>query len=582
MSTDFLLFSAFKKAQWILTLLLLSLIKGTSCAQAPAWQMAIAVNQTNPNGLLVNAATTDTDGNVYIVGRFSGTATFSNSTITGAGSWDMFVAKWSPSSNSFLWAQAAGGRDQDEATAVAVNGTNIYVTGIFNSATASFGGAVITAAGGDDVFVTKLIDAGASASFSWVQQAGGLFGDYALSLAVSGTSVYVAGQFGSTATFGNVSLTATRTEAFVAKLTDSGTTGAFIWARSAGGIDIDQATAVAVEGTSVYLAGSFQGTATFGSITLRNNDNTRLHTDDIFVAKLTDGGSTGEFTWALAAGGSALDRVSAIAVSGPRVFITGAYYATANFGGISLTNTGVNNHDMFVAKLVDAGGSGSFVWVQSAVGASSDGGDALVVSGATVYAAGTFYSSTILFGATTLTSSAPSNREIFVTKLFDAGTSGDFVWAQQASSAGLDDANAIALSGTRVYVAGNISPVGSFGAHIIPQVGFPSPQSQAGFLASLTDADLLPSSSPALSTALTVFPNPAHTSVTVRIPAIPGSTQAVVTLIDVLGRPARTHDILLPTSTSDVEVPLSGLIPGLYHLRLQAGNLRLLHTLLVE
>ena len=65
-------------------------------------------------------------------------------TLTSLGGYDVFVAKSNPASNQFVWVQRAGGVGLDEATALAVSGTSVYVAGSFTSPAASFGTSTLT------------------------------------------------------------------------------------------------------------------------------------------------------------------------------------------------------------------------------------------------------------------------------------------------------------------------------------------------------------------------------------------------------------------------------------------------------
>jgi len=349
-------------AGWLAALLLAP--AAPAAAQAPAWQsartVAAATAAATTNSSEVRATAVDAAGNVYLAGSFENSVALGGTTLTSVGDADVFVAKFSPASNQFVWAQRVGGTGQDFAYALAVSGTGVYVAGGFRSSTADFGPTTLTNAGpggSDDVFVAKLTDAGSSGSFAWAQRAGGTDNDGALALAVSGTSVYMAGYFfGPTADFGSTNLTnAGVADVFVAKLTDAGPTGGFVWAQRAGGTGGDGAAALAVWGTAVFVAGGFASpTADFGSTNLTNAG---AGYSDVFVAKLTDAGPTGSFAWAQRAGGTGDDRADALAVGGTGVYsVYAAGYVespTAGFGPIVLTNPTPGTPLGFLASLTD-------------------------------------------------------------------------------------------------------------------------------------------------------------------------------------------------------------------------------------
>ena len=92
-------------------------------AQAPSWQLATIAGQVSNGFQTIVASAADASGNVYLVGNFTGTLRFGPISITGASGFDdVFVAKWSSATSSFVWAQRMGGTDIDRATAVAVSG----------------------------------------------------------------------------------------------------------------------------------------------------------------------------------------------------------------------------------------------------------------------------------------------------------------------------------------------------------------------------------------------------------------------------------------------------------------------------
>ena len=99
--------------------------------------------------------TTDDNGNSYVTGCFADTATFGSYSLTSSGSSDIFVAKMDANGN-WQWATNAGGINYDTGDGIAIedNG-NSYVTGLFGG-TITFGSYSLTGSGSFDIFVAKL------------------------------------------------------------------------------------------------------------------------------------------------------------------------------------------------------------------------------------------------------------------------------------------------------------------------------------------------------------------------------------------------------------------------------------------
>ncbi|RZK46216.1 MAG: hypothetical protein EOO59_19630, partial [Hymenobacter sp.] len=110
------------RGAWLL-LLLAWLAGPRAWAQtAPSWQAAIAT----AGNVQVQAVATDANGRVLLAGSFgTGSATFGTTTLTTAAAREVFVAKWNPTTSSFVWAVqgTSGGSGQTNvAYALAVNG----------------------------------------------------------------------------------------------------------------------------------------------------------------------------------------------------------------------------------------------------------------------------------------------------------------------------------------------------------------------------------------------------------------------------------------------------------------------------
>ena len=209
-----------------------------------------------------------------MAGRFAGTtAQFSPITLTNTDSYgnmsDSLVTKVTCTDNTgqLTWVQQTGGAGNDKVQALGVNGTSLDVAGMYNSTSPTFDNLPFASTGpSSNMFVVKLTDTGPSGSFNWAQQDGqGI--DYVNTLAVSGTRLYLAGEFyGSMATFSAPNVNPSTNDLFVANLTDVGTAGSFAWAQRAEGTGQEEAVVVAVSGSSVHAAGVFESpTAAFAT-----------------------------------------------------------------------------------------------------------------------------------------------------------------------------------------------------------------------------------------------------------------------------------------------------------------------------
>jgi hypothetical protein len=145
------------------------------------------------------------DGSSIVTGNFSGTATFGSTTlISSAGSNDVFTAKMN-ADGTWAWATKAGGTGTDNGQSVSAlpDGSSI-VTGYFRD-TATFGSTTLTSAGSQDVFTAKMNADGTWAWAIQTGGTGG-DGGFGVSALPDGSSI-VTGYFTGTAAFGSTTLT---------------------------------------------------------------------------------------------------------------------------------------------------------------------------------------------------------------------------------------------------------------------------------------------------------------------------------------------------------------------------------------
>ncbi|MDO7849595.1 putative Ig domain-containing protein, partial [Hymenobacter sp. M29] len=211
----------------------------------------------------------------------------------------------------------------------------------------------------------------------------------------------------------------------------------------------------------IFIAGSFTGTATFGSTALTSTSGT----EDMFVAKWN--GTANTWAWAVSGGGAGTDQAFGIAVNGNNVYVCGNYSnSTATISGSSLAAYNTDGTlDMYVAKYYDNGTSVTSKGALRGGGASSDRANAIAINSST----GTVYVTGYLgTGAATISGSALSSagaQDIFVARYTDA--------AMNASS-NLAEGGALRAGGTStgeqgygiaVNSSGTIYVTGTYGAN---------------------------------------------------------------------------------------------------------------------
>src|SRR5437868_8265905 len=191
----------------------------------------------------------------------------------------------------WAWAQSAGGTSGESGFSIAMDANdNVYVTGVFQSPSITFGTITLTnnSINSYDVFIVKYNSAGNPV---WAYNGGGTGVDYGYGICTDGNgNVFVTGTFTSTITFGSTTLTSNGVyDIFLAKFDSSGNV---LWAKSAGGTNFDYSYAVSSDiFGNAYISGHFSSASiTFGNITLTNSS-----FDNTFLVKYD---SSGNAIWA--------------------------------------------------------------------------------------------------------------------------------------------------------------------------------------------------------------------------------------------------------------------------------------------
>lgn len=294
----------------------------------------------------------DRSRNIIITGYSnSPTVTFGTETLTGSGGHDIFITKYD-AGGTVLWVKSATGSSNDFANAVSIdNNGNTTVTGYFNSASLTFGGTVLSNAGGSDLFLARYDVNGV---LQWAKSAGGNGNEFSYSVASDlNGNTFIAGKFTSASVvFGSYTLFnngSGSSDFLLVKYDQSGTVQ---WANSAGGGDSEgtamNSVATDVNG-NVFVAGFFSSDRIdFGSITLNN---LTAPLSDIFVAKFN---SAGKVLSAESVGGENNDNATGACIDNRGNLLIAGYFNndTLKLGQTSLLNNG--NNDVFVWKTAGA------------------------------------------------------------------------------------------------------------------------------------------------------------------------------------------------------------------------------------
>jgi len=285
-------------------------------------------------------------------------------------------------------------------------------------------------------------------------------------------SLAVAGSFrGTLAVPGVTTLESSITVPFFATLDEDGTWLAAGQASGASTTPRGDAFAIAADPNGgAVIVGEFRGRLAFGGVTIESPGSTSG-----FVAAFDANGS---WTWALAAGSTAIDNLVDVAVSADgTTFVAGVSDGDAEFFPVG-TLGAVGFATGFVASVSP---SGAWRWATYATGSTSGSANSLMAVGADDVLVAGAYMGQGWFGEATAVTSTGSNADAFVGRL-----GGDGVWAWVTTIDSEGHAFPFGLDGLgdgRAIVAGGFSETASFeGAGFVTSEG-----SSDSFVALLDD-----------------------------------------------------------------------------------------------
>lgn len=345
---------------------------------------------------------------------------------------------------SVLWARTGGGTSLDNANCVATDQAGNVYVAGIFTDQAVFGTDTLRTNNYSDLFIIKY---DANGNQLWVRSAGGLSNEFVEDITVDAVgNLYVAGSFQLTATFGTQSITSSGgLDAFLVKYDSQGNV---LWIRSGASTNVDQSNGVVCDASgNVYLTGYFSLTASFGSQQVVSSGGY-----DIFWAKYD---STGNLLLLRQAGGTGSDYGQSIAVDQQgHVFCTGFFNTSITVGSIVLIASGV---DFYLAEYDPAG---NVMWARSYGGTGLDNSYDIAINATHDLVISGYFENTLTLGSDVLTASG--NRDIFLASFDDTGNP---LWSKRAGGTYIDYSYSLCIDAAdNIYMDGAFYGPSNFGA----------------------------------------------------------------------------------------------------------------------
>ena len=313
------------------------------------WAKAVAgTNDNRPDGLLI-----DPSGRVVLSGGFTNASLqIGTTTLTNAGNFYFFIARFNKSNGNVIDAVSFGSSGRDEVMGFNCSPSTgaYYLTGRFDGSSITMGSNTLTNASGGthDILVACLTS---SLAVQWAQRFGGS-GDDEINNAVysnagGSDALFVTGSFSSTSmTIGSTTLNCAGMKDIFAARFDGQSPA---WAVSAGGSNEDMGAGIAVDNDkNVFITGGFaSASVVFDSATLNNAGSAGSF--DVFTAVYDEGGNN---IFAEGAGESGNDiGFSIFCTSSDKALVTGWFEMPSITFGSNATINGNGAQDGFLAVL---------------------------------------------------------------------------------------------------------------------------------------------------------------------------------------------------------------------------------------
>ncbi len=395
---------------------------------------------------------TDGQGNVFLTGEFTGTATFGEHTLTSVGGMDFFIAKVDPA-GKFLWVRSGGGDKIDRGYAIATDKKgNSYVTGHFESSEAFFGTKKIVNKGNYDLFVAKYDPNG---NLLWIKAGGGAGSDNGHGIAVDEMGhVFVTGSVVGGFTLDETPLGgAGGSHVFCLMLDPDDKIG---WCRVAEGDGSSSGQSISVDQRgNCFVGGSAGGGGSFGGVALTN-----VKGRDVLVTCFN---SSGRNVWLHQGYGSGGAMIHGIKADG-----AGNVWAAGMFKGeLKLQERAVQSAGKDDILLMNFNPKGELKWTKTGGGDGIDYGLGVAADSAGNSVLSGSFQGKMTFGDAEKTSTG--GTDIYLAGFDESGKQ---TWFLQPEGKATEHAYTLALdpSGS-LFISGACSGPTTFGKHSVGNLG---------------------------------------------------------------------------------------------------------------
>lgn len=436
--------------------------------KAQSWERLLTEGGGSGNELIYDMDITP-NGDIYIVGTFTGSVDISGNSLTSNnGSSDFFLASYDSALN-LKYVFSAGSPSNDFAYGVAVDANgNAYITGSFAS-NIQIGPFSLNVVGTEDAFTAKFDSAGnalwAKRSGSTLNIAGNQFSDRGTDICLDDFGgVYISGVYrGNNFNFGNLTLNGNGQD-FVGKYNENG---------------VEQWVVEVAASTFSFstLASTIAYNPTTNRIIAGGEKNIGVFIGPGGTGRLSEGYLTalttsGAISWTANITGSFQEVIQNIDFDAQgNIYVAGKYNGTLNFNSTFVLisqNDGQSQqlNDAFLLKFNPNGTSILIAKSISGIG-DLDGKDVSLDASGNIYWTGFFDGGPSVDG---LSIAAKGDRDIFICRLDPAGS---VDWIETAGGTGSDEGLNIEINNSgKIINSGTFSGVAQFGNETRISQGF--------------------------------------------------------------------------------------------------------------